>query len=63
MKTIIILALLLTACAAKPDTRCAGGCVSVPNVFKAVVEAYQKGYAKGFDDGEDAASLKELKAL
>lgn len=60
MLTCLLLVLLLSGCASK----CAD-CLTLTKeqLGKALVGVWQRGYAKGFDDGQDAADLRRLKPL
>lgn len=60
MKAAILLVFLLSGCASKcPD------CLTMTpeQLGMAVQKAWVHGYVKGFEDGEDSAELKRLKAL
>ena len=60
MKTILLVTFLLAGCASKcPD------CLTMTpaQLSIAMQKAWGHGWSKGFDDGEDSADLKRLKAL
>lgn len=60
MKAAILAAFLLCGCATKcPD------CLTMTKgqLVKALTTAWQHGYGKGFDDGEDAADLKKVRPI
>ena len=57
---LLFAALLLSGCASKCND-----CLSLTptQLFIATEKAWQNGYERGFDDGEDTADKRKLKSL
>ena len=59
MKTALLCLLILSGCATVPDMRCeaGGGCLTMlkTHIIQAMQKAWDDGWAKGYDKGEDNA--------
>ena len=69
MKTALLCLLLLTGCAsvAKVDARCeeGGGCLTMlkTQIIQAMQKAWDDGYGKGYNKGEDSAPQSCMRTI